>query len=164
VFVDTNVFFLFFAKRSVSCDTFLAMVSRGKVVAFVNTEVLSDLLHKLMLLEAKAKGLTAECQATQLRTCLSRDRSRAKDLTAYQEQFEDLLTIGLKVLRITKRLLVATAEERAAHGLLTNDSLHLGTMLRHHPGVTDIVTHDGDFQHIEGITVWFPDDVLPVAS
>lgn len=161
VFVDTNIFTLHYRNKSVSCTAFIGRIAQGDVQAFVNTQVLSDLLHKLMLVEAVAKNHIQALSAARLKQCFQVNRGVAGQLQDYQTQFENTLAIGLRVLRISKNTLVHTRAERAAHALLTGDSLHLGTMNRHVPMITDIVTHDGDFRHIPNVTVWEPLDVIP---
>lgn len=160
VFVDTNIFDLHYRDKSATCSAFISRVARGEVVAYVNTQVLSDLLHKLMLAEAYAKGFIPKRQASALKDKLKVDRALAATLTDYQTQFENTLAIGLRVLQISRKILVETKVERARHGLMTGDSLHLGNMNRHSTPVQDIVTHDGDFAHIPGLTVWEPMDVV----
>jgi predicted nucleic acid-binding protein len=161
VFVDTNIFDLHYRGKSATCSAFITRIARGEVVAYVNTQVLSDLLHKLMLAEAYAKGLITRRQASALKAYLKANRALAASLTDYQTQFENTLAIGLKVLRINRALLVETKAERIAHGLMTGDSLHLGNMNRHATPLRDIVTYNSDFTHISGLTVWEPMDVIP---
>lgn len=160
VFVDTNIFDLHYRGKSATCSAFITRVARGEVVAYVNTQVLSDLLHKLMLAEAYTKGLITRRQASALKACFKADRTLATGLTEYQTQFENTLAIGLRVLRISRGLLIETKVERATHGLMTGDSLHLGNMNRHATPLRDIVTYDSDFAHISGLTVWEPVDVI----
>jgi len=160
VFVDTNIFDLHFRGSSATCTSFIDRIARGEITAYVNTQVLSDLLHKLMLAEAYSKGLTTKPRAVELKKRLKRDRSVAASLVDYQSQFENTLAIGLKVLQITSRLLVDTKTERRSHGLMTTDSIHLGNMNRHSDQIRDIVTYDDDFAHIPNITIWQPMDVV----
>jgi len=161
VFVDTNIFDLDYRGKSATCSAFITRVARGEVVAYVNTQVLSDLLHKLMLAEAYAKGIITKRQASALKERLQANRTLAARLTDYQTQFENTLAIGLRVLQISRKILIETKTERVTHGLMTGDSLHLGNMRRHSLPLQDIVTHDGDFGHIPSLTVWGPMDVIP---
>lgn len=160
VFVDTNIFSLHFQGRSATCSAFINRIAQGDVIAYVNTQVLSDLLHKLMLAEACTKGLIVKQSASQLKICLLANRTIAANLTDYQSHFENILGIGLKVLSITSKLLVDTKVERRTHGLMTGDSLHMGNMNHHSTPIRDIVTYDGDFAHIPNINVWEPMDVV----
>lgn len=165
VFVDTNIFDLHFRGYSLACTNFIGRVIRGEIIAYVNTQVLSDLLHRLMLVEAYKKGYIGSMRASQLKTCFQRDRAKAASLEDYQLQFESALAFGLKVLPLTRQTFISTRAERIQYGLLTSDSLHLGTMNYHNVPLRNIVTEDGDFSHIAGVTMWEPMDVVgPKAS
>lgn len=159
VFLDTNIFYLHYRSQSVSCTALLNRIAQGDLKGYVNTQALSDLLHKLMLAEAVRKGY-CDFGAHHLKRWLSANRHMARTLTDCQSEFEHTLELGLKVMRISKKLLVDSKEERAAHGLMTGDSLHLGNMNRHAPVIRDIATYDGDFTHIASLTVWKPMDVI----
>ncbi|MFC1958237.1 type II toxin-antitoxin system VapC family toxin [Chloroflexota bacterium] len=160
VFVDTIIFDLHFRNRSATCTAFVERIARGEISAFVNTQVLSDLLHKLMLAEAQLKGLITERSARRLRDRLTADRTVMGNLTEYQEQFENTLAIGIKVLSVTGKLLRESKKERITHGLMVGNSLHLCNMNRCAVPICDIVTHDGDFNHVANIVVWEPMDVV----
>ncbi|GAC1359245.1 MAG: hypothetical protein NVSMB38_42840 [Ktedonobacteraceae bacterium] len=142
----------------------LERVALREVRAYVNTQVLSDLVHKLMIKEAFARGFISSPSAAKLKECFKRDRAKAPALVTYQEQFEELLTIRLQVLPITKQLLIETKVERASYALLTGDSIHVGSMKycqvnRRSAPLYDIVTNDEDFALIAGMTVWKPQDM-----
>ena len=165
VFVDTNIFDYALRGSSRACADFIERIARGKVKAYVNTHVLADLMHKLMLQEAYKKTLITAPAATKLKDCFKRDRTKAAMLVEYQQQFENLLAIGLRVLPVTTKLMVDTRVERATHALLTGDSLHIGSMNYHQvkrksTPLRDLVTNDRDFAAIHGITVWEPTDVV----
>lgn len=165
VFVDTNIFDYALSAKSLSCASFLQRVARHEITAYVNIQVLSDLIHKLMIKEAFKKQLISKAAAGKLKECFQKDRTKAAQLVDYQQQIEALLSIGLRVLPITTKLLIETKSERATYALLTGDSLHIGTMkrclLNRRPApLTDIVTNDGDFALIAGMTVWKPQDVI----
>jgi len=168
VFVDTNIFYLHFQLRSLTCTNFFSRVENEEIDAYVNTQVLSDLLHKLMITEAFNKHCTTlpRPSAPKLREYLSQHRGTPIPLGEYQTQFEDAVAMGLKVLPINEKLLIETKKERTTYYLMTGDSLHLGCMnrrmvKRRKSPLRDIVTYDGDFAHIPGVTVWTPIDVIP---
>jgi predicted nucleic acid-binding protein len=166
VFVDTNIFHFHFQARSVSCSQFITRIALGEIEAYVNTQVLSDLLHKLMLFEAFSKNrIRNNNDVRELKNFLKTNRGKAMPLTDYETQFENILAIGLRVLPITEKLLVDTKSERQSYCLMTGDSLHLGTMnrcraKRRKAPLQDIVTYDNDFAFIPGVTVWQPTDVI----
>ena len=159
VFVDTNIFFLHFQNKSATVNAFIHRVAMGEIEAYVNIQVLSDLMHKLMLAEAYAKGYITRLRAIELKQWLQANRQQAQTLTQYQQQFENTLAIGVKVLPIGVKLMVDTKDERANFGLMTGDSLHVGTMRRTATALSDIVTYDGDFHHVTGLEIWMPMDL-----
>jgi len=160
VFVDTIIFDLHFRNRSATCSAFVERIARGEISAFVNTQVLSDLLHKLMLAEAQLKGLIPDRTARKLRDRLTANRAIMVNLTDYQSQFENTLAIGIRVLSVTGKLLRESKKERLAHGLMVGDSLHLCNMNRCAVPICNIVTRDGDFNHVANVVVWEPLDVV----
>ncbi|MEO7018936.1 MAG: type II toxin-antitoxin system VapC family toxin [Ktedonobacteraceae bacterium] len=165
VFVDTNIFDYALSGKSRTCASFLERVALREVTAYVNTQVISDLIHKLMIKEAFKKQLISKATAVKLKECFKQDRAKAAQLIEYQQHIEKLLSIGLRVVPITMKLLIETKLERANYALLTGDSIHLGTMHRcqmnrRNAPLYDIVTHDGDFALIAGVTIWQPQDVI----
>lgn len=160
VFVDTNIFDLHFRSKSVTCTSFIRRIARNEITAFVNTQVLSDLLHKLMLAEAQMKGYIQGMKATQLKSWLNSNRSLASNLTEYQNHFENTLSMGIKVLSITGKRLKESKSERASYGLLVGDSIHLHCMNCCPSHISNIATYDGDFEHIPNVIVWKPTDIV----
>jgi predicted nucleic acid-binding protein len=168
LFVDTNIFHFAFQGKSRACADFIGRVARGEVEAYVNIQVLSDLLHQLMMAEARQKGCIGNKSSNpqELKKYLKDCRSKklVYPLTDYQTQFESLISLGLRVLPIDERLLITTKAQREQYYLMTGDSLHLGTMTRRKVNrrpspLQDIATYDGDFAHIAGVTVWKPMDI-----
>ncbi len=146
----------------------MTRIASGAIEAYVNIQVLSDLLHRLMVAEARAKGCMGNKSSNPqelkkyLKDC--RDKKQAFRLTDYQAQFETIISIGLHVLPINEKLLIDTKAERVQYYLMTGDSLHLGTMNRcvvnrRKAPLQNIATYDGDFAHIPGVTVWKPMDI-----
>ena len=165
VFVDTNIFHFHYQGKSVSCTNFITRVAQGEVEAYVNTQVLSDLLHKLMCTEAIAKQCIRSTNPQELKRYLKNQRGQENPLRDYQAQFEAIIAVGLHVLPINENLLVDTKVERQQYYLITGDSLHLGTMnrrkvMRRKVPLQHIVTGDADFALIPGLTVWQPNDVI----
>lgn len=155
VFIDTNIFDLYFRQKSVTCVEFFGRVQQGEITAYVNLLVLTDLNHKLML----AKGYITRLNAAQLKDKLEKNHSLMQHLVTHQTRLEEILTL-VKILPLDSQLLVDTQQERRDYGLMTTDSLHLGSMNRHLPPLINMVTYDSDFEHIAGLTIWKPMDVV----
>ena len=166
VFVDTNIFVYHFLGKSVSCTSFVNRVARRDIQAFVNSRVMLDLLHKLMLADAIAMGVNivgmdGDTRPWKLERWLSKDRSRGALLMGYQSHFEAAFSMGIDLIRTTKDLLIETRHERLTFGLMAGDSVHMGCMLRYAPPIVDIATNDDGFAHVPTVTIWKPVDVVP---
>jgi len=160
VFVDTNIFAYHFQGMSATCTAFFHRLAAGEVVGVSNTEVLSDLAHKLMLAEAQRRGDISKATAKFMKEKLVGDRGCIGRLPEFEVNLERVVQMGMRIVAVSVKLLLETRAERAKWGLMMNDSLHLGTMLRSVPPVADIATRDGDFGHVEGVTKWEPLDVV----
>lgn len=166
IFVDTNIFHFAFQGKSPACIHFLERIARNEIEAYVNIQVLADLLHKLMFAEALVKGCTRSTNPQELKRYLKDCRANRLELllTDYQAQFETIIALGLPVLPINEQLLIETKAERARYYLMTGDSVHLGTMVRRKVNrrkvpLQHIATYDGDFAYISDLTVWKPLDI-----
>lgn len=159
VFVDTMIFDFHFRGKSVECARLINRIATGDIEAYVNTHVLSELLHKLMLADAvtqlNKKG------AKQLKKHLSTHPTDAAQLTSYHGQFLAVLQLGIKRLQVTEKLMKDSKVHRDSCGLMVTDSFHYGCMCRANVALTNLVTHDQDFNNVPGLTVWKPLDVLP---
>jgi len=160
VFVDTIIFDLHFKSKSIQCSALMRRIALREITAYVNTQVLADLLHKSMLAEAFSKMLITSPNHQKLKKLFDRDRSAAIRLIDCQRNVEDVIAFGVKILNITRRTIIDSQHERHHYGLMTNDSLHLHTMANHRLPLSHIVTQDGDFGHVGTITVWQPQDVI----
>ncbi len=72
VFVDTNIFDLHFQGKSLACTNFFARVVNEEIDAYVNVQVLADLLHKLMTAEAFTNHCINSRNASKLKDYLKR--------------------------------------------------------------------------------------------
>lgn len=161
VFVEADIFDLYYKGKSNSCKKLIENLEASKVFAYVNAQVITDLIHQLMLAEAYQKGYIRRINLGHLKDWLNRHRHQAATLTDSQQQVEDLIKYAhLKMLPITRDLLIESKRERANYGLLVTDSIHLGCMNRHQPHLTDIVSCHNRFELVPGLTIWKPMDVV----
>ena len=56
--IDANIFIYHLGDLSSDCTNFLLRVARGEVDAYVTTIVIAEVLHRRMLGEALAKGIS----------------------------------------------------------------------------------------------------------
>ncbi len=67
------------------------------------------------------------------------------------------MLLPLEVIEVVAADISASHTLRRTHGLFVNDSINLACAERF--GLTDIVTHDGDFSRVPGVAVWSPTDI-----
>lgn len=151
--VDANIFIYFLSGLSQECYDFLRRVTLGEVHAHVTTTIIAEVLHRRMTAEAITKGLITPGKPLQK---LKANPGVIKGLTDYVSEIEKLLKLPIVVHDITAAEVAASHALRAAHGLFVNDSINLACALR--LGLSNVVTHDEDFNRVGTITTWEPTD------
>ena len=107
-----------------------------------------------MVAEAIAKGLvTARTAVRKLRET----PEVVKQLNQYQDDVSKIPHMHLTILPLTLDIVQASAEVRKGEGLLTNDSFVVAFMREQ--GLTELATANGDFDRVEGITIYKPTDL-----
>ncbi|RKY02162.1 hypothetical protein DRP77_08380 [Candidatus Poribacteria bacterium] len=154
VFVDANIFIYHFAGVSDKCTRFLQRVLKGEVKAVVSTIVMAELIHRRMVAEAVEKGFVTLRNAVRK---LKENPRIVKLLSQYSRDVEAILALPIIVEPITRDDIISSGQLRERYGLMTNDSLNLACMER--LGIRDIATRDEDFEAVEWINVWKPDDI-----
>lgn len=152
--VDANIFIYHLSNSSAQCSRFLRRVALGEVVGCVTTVIVAEVLHRRMVAEALTKGLIPAGQPLKK---LKANPSVVTQLTDYVADMENILLLPLQILTVTPADIASSHTLRQAHGILVNDSINLACALRH--GVSNIVTHDADFNRVPLAAVWEPVDV-----
>lgn len=153
VFTDANVFIYHFGGRSLECKTFLERCARHELLGYTSTPILAEVLHRLMIAEAIAKGLVTAKTAVRK---LGESPELVKQLTQYQEDVNKISQMNLTILALTPEIVQLSAEVRKSEGLLTNDSLVVASMRAR--GLTKVATANGDFDRVSGMAVYKPTD------
>jgi len=125
VFIDANIFIYHFGGRSPECKSFLERCARRELLGYTSTPILAEVLHRLMIAEAIAKGLVTAKTAVRK---LGETPELVKQLTQYQEDVNKILQMNLTILALTPEIVRLSAEVRKTEGLLTNDSLVVACM------------------------------------
>ena len=154
VFIDANIFIYHFAGISEQCTHLFERIRDGKLTGLVNTIILTEVLHRRMIVEAIEKGLVTPKNAVRR---LKERSDFVKSLTQYSTDVQNIIQTPLIVESVTKADILTSANIRRAHGMLTNDSIILATMER--LSIIDFVTHDNDFDSITKLKLWKPDDI-----
>lgn len=153
VFLDANVLIYAAGASSKECDELLAKCSQQQITGVCLYETLNEATHRLMLLEARAKGLIRTGQVKELR-----EHPRAvRQLNDFWRETERLLKQNLLFLPLTEQLVRLAQRERQLFSLLTNDSMIVACMRRY--GIPFLASSDRDFERVDGITIYRPGDL-----
>lgn len=152
--VDANILIYHFGGLSPDCSDFISRVARREVEAHLTTVVIAEVLHRRMMLEAVAKN---PALASQTLKKLKSNSGVIASLTDYITEVEDLLRLPFRTTTVTATDIARSHDLRRSENLFVNDSLNLAAALRR--GITNVITHDADFNRIAAITVWEPSDV-----
>jgi predicted nucleic acid-binding protein len=154
VFVDATVFVYHFTGVSPSCRAFLERCEAGQVRGVTSMLVIAEVTHRLMMIEAVAKGLvTGGSVAKKLR-----ERPAAVKRLHVHHELTDLIPLmGIEVDPLDLGMFAAAAKIREAHGLLTNDSLVVACADAR--GVSSIASADADFARVSRLKLFQPPDI-----
>ena len=110
IFLDANSLVYHFTndpKYGVACTRLAHQVEQGVLVGFTSTDVLGDVAHRLMTLEAVARhGWPYAGIAARLR----KNRHVIANLTIFQQAIASLPRLNIQVIPITQRLLEAATD------------------------------------------------------
>lgn len=154
VLIDANIFIYHFGGRSPECKAFLERCARRELLGYTSTPILAEVLHRLMIAEAIAKGLVTAKTAVRK---LGKSPELVKQLVRYQEDVDKIFQMNLIIIALTPEIVRLSAEVRKSEGLLTNDSLVVACMRVQE--LTKVATANGDFDKISGMTVYKPADL-----
>ena len=153
VFVDANILVYHFAPHPAfggDCNSFLRRIETGDVEGFTATHVVGEAAHRLMILEAKLLfGWPSKVVDR-----LKQRPDALQQLTRFRTAVEDVLRSRIGVLAIQPQWLAAAAQVSQQFGLLSNDALSIAVMQAH--GITNLASHDGDFDRVPGLTRYAP--------
>jgi predicted nucleic acid-binding protein len=157
IFLDATIFLYHFTGASPSCRSLLSRCEAGGLHALTSTVAVAEVTHRLMTIEAVARGLVAPGNV------VKKLRSRpevVRQLSLYQEQAEKIPWMGVEVVPLDRRLLAIAAPLRTRYGLLTNDSILLATALDH--GIVAFASADRDFERVDTVQLFCPTDLEEV--
>ena len=154
IFIDANIFIYHFGGQSLECKAFLERCARRELLGCTATLILGEVLHRLMVAEAVAKGLVSGGRTVRK---LGESPELVRQLTQYHDNISNILRMNLTVLDLTTEVVRKSAEIRKEEGLLTNDSLVVAHMREQR--LTKLATANGDFDRIDSIEVYKPADL-----
>jgi len=154
VFVDSNIFIYHFTGVSGECSNFLKRCERGELAAVTSANVVLEVLHRLMMVEAVRKGLVKPPNIVRK---LNKAPQKLKRLNEYFINTDKIPEMGVVVRPITLETIIKSHIVRLAWGLMVNDSLVVASMQEE--GIHVLATGDKAFERVKEIDVYGPQDV-----
>jgi len=154
VFIDANILVYHFAPDPVlgpHCTPLIQRVDSEELAGFTSTHVLSETAHRLMAIEASA---LFGWSFTGISRRLKGHAAEVQKLTAFRRALQTVVSSKLQILSITPALVLAAASVSQQTGLLSNDALIVAVMQNH--GLTNLASHDADFDRVPGLTRYAP--------
>ena len=153
VFLDTNILIYAFTETrfTPACEELLDNVRNGVVKGHVNSTVIDEFFHKVLLMQIYAeKGM----QPSDAITFLKQNPERIADFSLPFDVTQEVLhDYGIIVLD-TAPLMDETLEFSKRYGLLFSDALHAASCS--HYALDHLVSNDRDFSRVESISVIAP--------
>jgi predicted nucleic acid-binding protein len=153
VFLDANILIYAAGTSSRECQDLITKCAQRLLTGICLYETLNEVTHRMMLLEARAKGLIRSGQVKELRE----HRDLVPKLTDFWRETDKLLKQNLLFLPLSEELIRSAQRERQRFSLLTNDSMIVACMRRY--GIEALATSDRDFERVGGISVYRPADL-----
>jgi len=154
LFIDANTFVFYFSphpKLGPPCTELLQRVQRQEISATTSTDVLSDVAHRMMTIEAIAQqGWPTAGIVRRLR----KQPQAIQSLSLFRKAVDDVPNFGVRIVVPPASIVSAAAAASQQFGLLSGDALIVATM--HHFGFTLIASHDADFDRVPGLTRYAP--------
>jgi predicted nucleic acid-binding protein len=154
VFLDANVLVFHFQPHPVfgpPTQHLVARIEQQDLLGYTSTHVLSELVHRLMIIEAS--GLPGwGTAAVKLR--LQKHPTVVQGLSRYRVAIEAVLQSRIQVLTVSPQMTLNAADVSRQIGLLSNDALIVAVMQAN--GLTHLASADSDFDRVPGITRYEP--------
>ncbi len=154
VFVDSNILVYHFQPHpgfGPMCHRLLGRIERQDIEGYTATNLLGELAHRLMVIEASALPGWA---GGKVLNRLKQQTDVVKQFTLFQTAVEAVLQSRIRVLTIPRALVSTAATLSRQHGLLTNDAVILAVMQAHR--LTHLASHDAHFDGLPGLTRYAP--------
>lgn len=154
VFLDANSLVYHFQPHPVhgqACSQLLSRIDQQDVLGHTSTHVLSEVAHRLMMVEASAQP---GWPAHKIKLRLRQQPAALAGLTQFRSAIDAVLQSKMVVLTIVPPLVARAAEISQQTGLLSNDALIVAVM--QNQGLTNLASSDTDFDRAPGIKRYSP--------
>jgi predicted nucleic acid-binding protein len=154
VFLDANTLVYHFsgdAQLGAPCTELIKRIEQQDVPGFTSTHVLLDVAHRLMTIEAiLVFGWPVASIAQRLR----RHHQEIPRLTRFRQAVDEVPKLNIQVLPVLPPQVSAAAALCQQCELLSGDALVVAVMQAN--GLTNLASHDSDFDRVRGLTRYAP--------
>lgn len=154
VFIDANIFIYHFTGVSNESSNLLSRCEQGDLTGMTSVNVLFEVLHRLMMVEAVKKKLVRPPNIVKK---LKRFPERIRQLNGYFINTLKIIEMGIAIRPISFETMLKSQVFRVEYGLMVNDSLIVASMQEE--GIKALATNDDGFKKIKEISVYKPTDV-----
>jgi predicted nucleic acid-binding protein len=154
VVIDTNILIYANQQQSAECVQLLRRCALREVRAIVPVPMLAEMMHTLMLIEARENGWVGRANPSR---ALAEHPDQVRCLSRYEAQVREFLGIGLRVEPALSCDLLDAMGIQREFGLLTNDALLLAVARR--LNCPAIASADRAFRDLQGMLIYAPGDV-----
>lgn len=154
IFLDANTLVYHFASHQVfgpAANQLITRIENQMLQGYTSTHVLTEAAHRLMMIEA---ATLPGWKQTKVKLRLLQQPSALQNLTQFRSAVETILQSRIQTLTIVPSQIVSAAILSQQTGLLSNDALIVAVMQAN--GLTNLASHDADFDRVPGITRYAP--------
>jgi predicted nucleic acid-binding protein len=154
IFIDANIFIYHFTGASEECSEFLNRCESREITGVTSINVILEVLHRLMMIEAVNKNLV---QPPNILKKLKNQPQKIKQLDEYFIHTQKIERMGISIRPFSYLTVISSQNHRMRYGLMVNDSLIVALM--EETSVIYLATKDKSFTGIKEITVVSPEDL-----
>jgi predicted nucleic acid-binding protein len=154
VFIDANIFIYHFIGASDESSFFLSQCESGVYKGITSANVILEVLHRLMMVEAVHKRLV---HPPNLVNKLKKHPGKIKQLHDYFTNTQKIEQMGIIIKPVSAMTILKSQIYRSRYGLMVNDSLIVTIM--EEEAISCLATHDKDFDSLTNIKVFNPQDI-----
>ena len=156
VVIDTNILVYANQQKSAECAQLLRRCALRDVRAIVPMPMVAELVHTLMLIEARENGWIERSNPSR---SLAEHPDAVRRLSRYETQMHEFLGIGLRLEPALPTDILGAMGIQREFGLLTNDALLVAVARR--LNCTAVASADKAFRDLRGFLVYSPADIEP---
>lgn len=154
VFIDANIFIYHFTGASGECSRFLNRCEQGDLQGVTSANVLLEVMHRLMMIEAVKKGLVI---APNIVKKLQKDPGKIKQLNEYFINTQKIMEMGITTKTISQENIIKSQSHRLKYGLMVNDSLIVTVM--EEMNLSSLATNDKSLSKIKELSIYSAQDL-----